>query len=311
MFLTTTPSSISAPILGALIVVFKPNHVILGTLIRALSDQLSWIYIINNSPSTIELTQELNTKKLVVIEMGFNAGIARAQNQGMQFLFLKNCDAVFLFDQDSSINENFIHDMKFAWQELQKVHQDKIGAIGPAYYDRKTNIQSCGIQYRAYGTINHIKLVNRKSPVSVDYVISSGSMIPKETWQIVGGMSEKLFAYWLDIEWGLRAKSMGFKSYVIPNVQMEHSIGADTFYLLGKQRTLHDDFRQYFLVRNPFLLLRYSHLPLLMRVCGLLMTLFKYIPGYLLISDQRKKTAKTLFQAIVDGLRNKGGSRSK
>ena len=296
--------------IGALIVTFFPNRVALASLQAALCQSVSHVCIINNSPTPFSRSEHLeNTSQLTIIEMGENRGIAYAQNIGLRYLFDLGCEAVFLFDQDSTINPAFVANMLTAWRTLEQQGPMTIAAIGPAYVDRKTGIGAFAISYQPSGVIKRTPLRLQTQAVEADYVIASGSLIPRYAWLRIGPLAEPLFAYWLDIEWGLRAKKFGLKSYLIPTVTMEHSIGEKTIMVFGRPRIVHDDFRQYFLIRNPLLLLRYSHLPKMMRLRAVIEVFFKYCPWYLLSSTNKKKTWQTLCQAITDGLYNRGGRR--
>ena len=157
--------------------------------------------------------------------------------------------------------------------------------------------------------IKRISLANTFSPILVDYVISSGSLIPISVWQELSGVREELFIYWVDIEWGLRAKRKNYGHYILPTLSMSHSIGSKIGRFLWKRFSLHDDFRQYFIVRNPFLMFRYPELPLMMRVTTCVSVLIKYVPAYLLMSEHRIKTCNTLMRAIKDGCCGRGGNR--
>lgn len=301
--------------IGALVVTFFPDRPLLTRLLTMLLQSASQVCIVNNSPTPLSDLGAIcnpsspNGAHLICIELGENRGIAYAQNQGLRTLYQNGCEAALIFDQDSAIDPSFVVKMRTAWQALEQQAAKKIAAIGPTYIDRKTGVRSAAIRYRANGMIKRIALVAQNQPIEADYVIASGSLIPRYAWERAGAMAEPLFAYWLDIEWGLRAKALGLNSYVIPSVTMSHSIGEDTVTVFGRARVVHDDFRQYFLIRNPLLLLRYRHLPRMVRLRILFEALLKYIPWYWLTSSNKTQTWQTLRQALGDGYRNRGGGR--
>jgi rhamnosyltransferase len=301
--------------IGALIVTYFPDQDLLTSLQATLLQSASQVCIVNNSPTPLTDMGAIfnrsspNGARLICIELGENRGIAYAQNQGLRTLFQNGCEATFIFDQDSTIDPSFVAQMLTAWQALEQRVANKIAAIGPAYIDRKTGMRSAAIRYCASGMIKRIALVAQTQPIEADYVIASGSLIPRYAWERAGAIAEPLFAYWLDIEWGLRAKALGLNSYVIPSTTMSHSIGKDTVTVFGRARVVHDDFRQYFLIRNPLLLLRYQHLPRMVRLRILFEALLKYIPWYWLTSSNKTQTWQTLRQAFCDGYRNRGGGR--
>lgn len=301
--------------IGALVVTYFPDEDLLTSLRAILLESVTQVCIINNSPTPLSeressLDCSLSDKaRFICLELGENRGIAYAQNQGLRTLFHHGCDAVFIFDQDSVIDSSFVPQMLTAWRALEEQAAQTIAAIGPAYVDRKTGARSAAIRYCANGIMKRIALDAQSHPIAADYVIASGSLLPRYAWERVGPMAEPLFAYWLDIEWGLRAKALGLNSYVIPSVTMSHSIGEHTVTVLGQARVVHDDFRQYFLIRNPVLLLRYRHIPLMVRLRILVEALFKYIPWYWVTSAKKSQTWQTVRQALGDGFHNRGGAR--
>lgn len=300
--------------IGALVVTYFPDEDLLNSLRAILLKSVPQVCIINNSPTPLSewgspLDPAFADGRFICLELGENRGIAYAQNQGLRTLFHHGCEAAFIFDQDSAIDPSFAPQMLTAWQALEQQAAQTIAAIGPTYVDRKTGARSAAIRYRANGIMKRIALDAQTEPIAADYVIASGSLIPRYAWERVGPMAEPLFAYWLDIEWGLRAKALGLNSYVIPSITMSHSIGEHTVSVLGQARVVHDDFRQYFLIRNPVLLLRYRHIPRMVRLRILVEALFKYIPWYWVTSAKKSQTWQTVRQALGDGYRNRGGVR--
>lgn len=291
---------------GAIVVLFEWNWQAIEPLITMLLEQVDIVCVVDNGQSVESLPVWPNG--VHYLPMARNIGIAAAQNKGAALLFSHACDAVLLMDQDSQIPKSYLADLKNAWKILAKAGMP-IGTIGAAYRDVKTGRISDGIRYSPFGTIQRIPISASKDPIRVDYVIASGSIVSMRAWQLLGGMDEALFAYLVDIEWGLRAKHQGFESYLLPKPMMAHSIGKKTTLFFGRQRVVHDNFRQYFILRNPLLMLRYAYLPLPMRLMSALMVFIKYAPGYIVVSQHPKLTLKNTLQAIRDGIANRCGGR--
>jgi rhamnosyltransferase len=50
---------------------------------------------------------------------------------------------------------------------------------------------------------------------------------------------EELFIDLIDVEWGLRAKSRGYKSFVLPKAMLDHKLGNDKFKIFGMVFPIH------------------------------------------------------------------------
>jgi rhamnosyltransferase len=121
-------------------------------------------------------------------------------------------------------------------------------------------------------------------------------------------MREELFIDWVDIEWGLRAENFGCKHFMIPQAVMYHSIG-DEFISTGtREINLHNDVRNYYIVRNACYLLRDPSLNWRWRV-----NILGKIPMYLLFysffstGKSRTKSFALLLRACSDGFHSRLG----
>jgi len=58
-----------------------------------------------------------------------------------------------------------------------------------------------------------------------DFLLSSGSLVPLDVIDKVGGMEEELFIDQVDTEWCLRARSMGYRVFGAFGAILEHRLG--------------------------------------------------------------------------------------
>lgn len=292
--------------IGAIVVLFEWNWDAIAPLIASLTEQVDVVCVVDNGDSLSSTV--VWPMGVHYVAMGSNIGIAGAQNRGAAFLLSQACDAALLMDQDSQIPKTYVADLRNTWTSLAN-QNIPLSTIGAAYQDVKTGRISDGIRYNVFGLIKRIPITAVNDPIQVDYVIASGSLVSLRVWQLLGGMDEALFTYWVDIEWGLRSKHHGFYSYLLPMPIIEHSIGKKTKLIFGRKRVVHDDFRQYYIVRNQLVLLRYAHLPKMMRLKLVLDVFFKYVPGYIYCSSHPWTSIKNLSQATYDGTLGRGGRR--
>ncbi|MHC1728002.1 MAG: hypothetical protein AB9866_18700 [Syntrophobacteraceae bacterium] len=90
--------------------------------------------------------------------------------------------------------------------------------------------------------------------VPVDYLVSSGCLIPVSVLDHVGGMREDFFIDFVDIEWGLRARWFGYQCYGVCNAKMSHCLGNEPLRLFNMRFPMHTPLRHYYHFRNAVLL---------------------------------------------------------
>jgi len=243
----------------AVVIVYFPDVAILTKLMRRIRPQVRQVCIVINQ-SEPDLSRQLQlhgipAKDFVSILMPHNVGVAAAQNAGIDYAYEVGAHQVLLLDQDSLPDDNMVAELKSALA----THPDA-AAAGPCYLDPRAN--------NPPPFLRHEGLRLRRMPptdgavVEVDYLISSGCLISLEALAKVGPMREDLFIDYIDIEWGLRAKSVGLKCYGVFTAGMYHSLGDHPVRIFGRGISLHSSMRNYYLFRNATLLYKEKWIPL-------------------------------------------------
>ncbi len=295
---------------GAIIVLYFPNLSLLERLLNGLQNEVDEIFVIDNTPiNAVDwLSSEWFLTKQYQVNyhpLGDNRGIGRAQNIGIELAISNQCSHVILFDQDSAIPPNMIKNLLIAEQLLldKSVH---LGSVGPLFLDEKTGDYSKAIRHGQLFTHKIDISPLDTNPVRADYLIASGSLMRTPILQTIGLMREDLFIDWVDIEWGLRANSLGYSHFIIPQAIMRHSIG-DEFVSVGSRKiNLHSDTRNYYIVRNACHLLLDSKINRKWRV-NIAFKIPLYVIFYTLTSNSRIHSLKQLLRACFDGLSGKLG----
>ena len=287
----------------AIIVLYNPQMPVLQRLLESMINQVHHMVLVDNST---QIPIKAQTQQLLAqyqsssyLDLEDNLGIATAQNRGIKVAKNLHADFVLLLDQDSALPKTMVKDLMKAYMTLQN-QAKKVATVGPIFLDEKTGEVAKLIRHKGLR-------VNKLSPnldlefEHADYVISSGSLINLKTLDKIGLLREDLFIDWVDIEWGLRAKKLGYISYAIPKVVMKHSIG-DEFVDFGEKKiNLHSDFRNYFIVRNSVYLALHSNLPKNFRITQLAKTPL-YIIFYSYHSKRKIYSLGLLTQGIYDGI---------
>lgn len=292
--------------IAAIIVTYYPTEVLLRRLLLSVCNEAGRVYIVDNTPaadvswmSSHWLLRECFDANYQ--SLGDNLGIAKAQNVGIDAAIKDGYDHVIFFDQDSAPPKGMVQRLLAAEVKLLAANI-KVGSVGPLFLDEKTGHYSRAIRHQGL-RLHKIEISDKEAePVAADYLIASGSLIRVSVLQEAGLMREELFIDWVDIEWGLRAASFGCKHFIVPDAVMLHSIG-DEFVSIGKTPiNLHNDVRNYYIVRNACHLLLDSSVRWQWRL-NILFKIPKYVIFYSLtsLSKNRTRAFRLLIRACFDG----------
>lgn len=261
---TLTPNT---DLVGAVVVTYNPEETRFKQLLDAALPQVGELVIVDNGSNDASLDWLRlcpHANKLRLMELGKNLGIAAAQNIGISAIRELSLDYVLLFDHDSLPAADMVSRLLGAHQEKERA-KIKVGAVGPCYYDVRQDNPPPFIEIRGCRVIR--KSCSESEPVvPVSYLIASGSLTSIKTLDAVGDMREDLFIDYVDIEWGLRAASLGYQSFGVCNALMEHDLGDIPLSFMGKPIPFHSPLRHYYLFRNAIWLYQQPYLPLFWKI---------------------------------------------
>jgi rhamnosyltransferase len=297
----------SKAIVVCVVVTYNPDRARLRQLLDATAPQVQSIVIVDNGSDAGRLSwlRELAGAGLRLVELGVNRGIAAAQNVGTQHARKAGCSHVLLLDHDSIPAATMVADLLRGMAAVRPPRRG-IAAMGPRYLDKRQDNPPPFIQVRG------LRVLRQPCPspdtiVEVDYLIASGSLIPLSTLDVVGGMAEKLFIDYVDIEWGLRARRMGFQSYGVCAAQMAHDLGDAPVKFMGRSLPLHSPLRHYYHFRNAVWLYRNSDLPFHWKCADGWRLLLKY-GFYTLFAKPRRDHLRMMSRGMLDGLAGRMGA---
>lgn len=290
----------------AIIVTYMPDCVLLNRLLTNLTLQVSNKIVVDNGSGEI-VKAVLASRGLPdehLISLSKNFGIAAAQNIGLEWVRLHGASHVVLFDQDSEPAPDMVAQLlKVA--AAKQISGTKVAAVGPRYLDERQANPPPFIQVKGL-TVERQPCPCNDSVAEVDYLIASGCLIPIETLNDVGGMREELFIDYVDIEWGLRAKSRGFQSFGACGALMKHDLGDEPIKFFGKSLPVHSPLRHYYHFRNAVWMYRQSWLPLHWKLADGWRLLLKY-GFYTLFARPQWKHFQMMTMGIWHGLTNRMG----
>ena len=185
------------------------------------------VYVVDNG-STDGSPEELakNYPGVTLICSPGNLGFAEGCNVGIRRALADGCDAIFLLNNDTIIDEGFLDGC------IETFNKDeRIGIVGPVIVEGyepdavqcsggKLSLWNLDFPFRGRG-----KTYKRSDSYEVvDWVLGAGMMIKKEVFEKSGGLLDPEFypAYVEEAEFCYRAKKAGYKSAICHGVRIRH-----------------------------------------------------------------------------------------
>jgi len=276
------------------------------TLLKSLAGQVAFVVVVDNG-SAVDVSSILMARfgnQLSVISLGDNRGIAKAQNCGIEWARNVHASHVILFDHDSAPATDMVS--KLLACEMHLVSEGcRVASIGPRYLDDRQNNPPPFIRVQG-GALKRCMSPEIGDAVSVDYLIASGCLIPMPVLDVVGDMAAALFIDYVDIEWGHRARSMGYENFGCFSAKMAHSLGDEPIRFLGTAYPARSPLRHYYMFRNAVLLYRMRHVPLAWKWADGMRGILRF-GFYVLFAKPRLLHLKMMVRGVIDGLRGRSG----
>jgi rhamnosyltransferase len=261
--------------------------------------QTSFVVICNNSKADLIY----DYSRIKVLNFGDNLGIARAQTLGMTWAYEDGAEFVLQMDQDSLPDPDMVKLLYESYLALLVANYN-VGLIGPRDYDRytkklhstSTNPASC----------QKGKLAPEfEGIVFVDSALSSGSLIPKKSFQVIGGMLDELFIDVVDFEYCWRLKANGFLIVRNDKARLAHRFGEGRKSVLGIfDVPVSSPIRYYYQFRNVLYLINRSYVPTNWKVRSIF-KMIKRMLFYPLILNNGIECFKYMLLGIKDGFGKK------
>jgi rhamnosyltransferase len=268
--------------------------------LEKIAAQVSCVIVVDNGTteeSWANLERALGVSgKVTCVRNLENLGVAAALNRGVRRALAEDgdCSWIVTFDQDSLPAGDMVEKMLAVWKSHP--HSEKLMVAGP----RKAFVGSTSLS---------------DSPTDqpwqeVIYVITSGSLISRRAFEVAGFFNEGLFIDYVDIEYCLRLRTLGYQVIEVPSAEMLHHMGRleERFFLGDKVHpTHHPPLRRYYQFRNALLLhrqYRESQRPWRRRNRIILMKILALI---LLYERQRLRSLFQIMRGIGHGLAGRSG----
>ncbi len=278
-----------------ILVAYNPKEDELINAIKRLKTQTDMIVVCNNSDYDVSFEDD----KVKVFNFGENLGIAKAQSIGMNWAFDNGADFILQMDQDSEPDKNLVENLVNCYDELTDKGYD-IGLVGPQDYDKET-------QKINKGRISKGTYIEDTNYVFMNQTLSSGSLIPKKTYEKIGGMEDDLFIDAVDEEYCWRIIAANMKVVKNNDALLAHKIGEGEQNIIGSiNLVISSPIRYYYQFRNVLLLSTRSYAPVYWRVSMLVKVGLKLVVFPFRVKDGRKIFGY-MIKGIKDGLLRRYG----
>jgi rhamnosyltransferase len=292
----------------AVVVALNPEKDELQELLEATLPQVDQIIVIDNGSGAGNLDwliEFIKDRPIELHSLSENYGIATAQNKGIAVAKKYAAEYVVLFDHDSLPAPDMVAKLLAATLSKESLGQ-RVGAVGPFYEDPRRLVPS-----QPFVDLDGVRFVRRKSnkvdlTAPVSHVISSGALISMATLDAVGHMKEELFIDFVDIEWALRARHLGYPSFGVWGALMQHSLGDQRRFIFGKSFRSHSPHRHYYQFRNAIWIYRQPYLSLSNKL-GESWRLFKRFIACAIFVEPRKENLKMMLLGLAHGITGRLG----
>jgi O-antigen/teichoic acid export membrane protein/GT2 family glycosyltransferase len=198
--------------IAAVVVTYRPEDELIRSL-RYLNLSCDRIFIVDNSwPGENKVIDQIRQFDRVELTLNDkNLGIASALNVGVQQALAYGVDWIVTLDQDSCLDEEWFLAMGKAYEAVPD--KTNLGLLAPVHFDSNSGYVS-----RKLSKMDRI--IERQT-----VVMTSGNLVPRATFEKVGGFDERLFIEYVDHDFCLKVKKRGLQTYIVPGAKMAHRLG--------------------------------------------------------------------------------------
>lgn len=257
--------------------------------------RLSVVIVDNSSDEALAAKTAVFGQRCVYKDNKENLGYAGGNNVGFAIAFSMGADYVLVLNNDTVVDADAIDSLVRAAEQ----GSHKIGALFPNILQAG---QSCiGGRFRWDGwTVHvldgsHVRTNDYGLYGPLDWIPGVAMFFPRSSLEDIGFFDERLFFYYEDVEWSLRARSKGYVLYGCLNARVthEHSKTLDRSSL---------KFRTYYPVRNEIATaLRWF--PIGVKLLAMMRIFINSVKkSYESVLRGRPGLIKVIVKAVADGL---------
>lgn len=179
-----------------------------------------------------------SSARIIVIRTGANLGFAGANNIGMNYgVAAGDASYFWLLNNDTAVDPGALT----ALVSRSQVANDQ-GIVGSTliFYNNIGMVQAMGVgkycktkalsvPLGIYSDVSHLQCLNGlEIEANADFVVGASMLISSKLLKEVGFMAENYFLYFEELDWAIRAKSLGYRSMYARDSFVYHKVGSST-----------------------------------------------------------------------------------
>lgn len=288
---------------GAVIVAYNPNLPEFQETVSAVASQVSRVILLDNGSSVPVVSRLCLGTNAVAIRVPENLGLGAAQNRGIEEAKRYGCKLVLFLDQDSLPSKGMVVSLIQALDFLSS-QGNRIAAVGPRHIDPR--------QSQDRPRSNSDRAGPGESPAAycpVNFLLSSGILVPVDVLNDVGVMDPSLFIDSTDRDWCFRAIFKGYKLYRCERSTLTHRVGDHLrcIWPIPKvYEAIHQPQRLYFMMRNRVLLYQRPYVPVQWVVVDMLRALGK-VALTVIFGPERRSRLFFIMVGVWHGIKGRAG----
>lgn len=291
--------------LATITVTYNPDFRILRAQLEQLPSDALRIIVDNASPEVqrVQLRSIALDMGAVLIENHGNLGLAAATNIGIAHARAAGCARVLFLDQDTEPGETGVADLCETHSNLRRT-DPRPACMGPRMIDAATGLEHGFHQARGWRWVR-IWPVSGDPPVRCANLNGSGTLVPREILDVLGGLEEAFFIDHVDTEWAFRVLAAGFGLYGAPGITFKHRMGERTwrFWWWGwRIWPYRSPMRHRFLFRNSVRLLQRNYVPSVWKVWATVKLGLTFVV-HLIFDRARGPQCRAMLEGLSEGWR--------
>jgi rhamnosyltransferase len=223
--------------IAAVAILYHPNQNFIENL-ATYQSIVDKIYVFDNTEKGSNLKEQIvSFSNIEYYHGGVNNAIAKRLNVAAKKAISEGFDWLLMMDQDSKFTN---YSLQYYLNGIEK-------------YPLKDSIPIFCLNYLRESK----ESISITQAQEIDLFITSGSLLNLKLFPIIGDFDEALFIDFVDTEYSLRCKKMGYKIIQFTNIFLVHQLGnlverasIKTLYLKKKLKTVYSPIRYYYLCKN-------------------------------------------------------------
>jgi len=228
-----------------------------------------------------------------------NVGVAVSLNKGISIAKSTGYHWVLTLDDDTIVEPDMVKNLIQTWNLVAGQAGKPVAIMGMAHSGGYTGrVESCLTEGRLF--------VEKRG------IITSGSLMPLDVYDAIGGFRDEFFIDSVDYDYCLRARARGFRVIEVCRVGMIHPLGNSIKRRIGcltLETTNHSPGRRYYAYRNATVLAREHFRRDPLYTLAVFVFQLRTVALVLLLEKDRRRKVKFVFCGLLDGWRNRLGKR--